>query len=85
MSWHLKLAQRARKALVKFPAKDRARILDALEEMSRNPFSGDIVQLKAERASWRRRVGNYRILFDVYPEQFTVEVVDIVRRTSVTY
>jgi len=54
--------------------------------MRDNPFSGDIVRLHApERSAWRRRVGSYRIFFDVYPDRQVVDVVDIDRRTSSTY
>jgi mRNA-degrading endonuclease RelE of RelBE toxin-antitoxin system len=52
--------------------------------MQQNPFSGDILRLTSERATWRRRVGSYRIFFDVYPEQQHIDVVDIERRTSST-
>jgi mRNA-degrading endonuclease RelE of RelBE toxin-antitoxin system len=38
-----------------------------------------------ERAAWRRRVGNYRIFFDLYPDQLMVDVIEILRRTSKTY
>jgi len=53
--------------------------------MEENPFSGDIVRLKAQPAGWRRRVGSYRIFFDIYPEHFLVVVNGIERRTSKTY
>jgi mRNA-degrading endonuclease RelE of RelBE toxin-antitoxin system len=52
--------------------------------MQQNPFSGDRVRLKSERATWRRCVGAYRIFF-VYPETRVLDVVDIERRTSHTY
>jgi mRNA-degrading endonuclease RelE of RelBE toxin-antitoxin system len=50
--------------------------------MQDNPFSGDVVRLTAERSTWRRRVGDYRIFFDVHPEARLVDIVDIARRTS---
>lgn len=53
--------------------------------MSVNPFKGDLARLKAERSAWRRRAGNYRIFFDVYPERLLIDVVEIDRRTSKTY
>jgi len=53
--------------------------------MERDPFSGDVVRLKAQPTAWRRRVGNWRILFDVEPAQRRVLVHDIARRTSTTY
>jgi hypothetical protein len=53
--------------------------------MQTNPFGGDLVKLKGEVATWRRRVGSYRIFFDVFPERLVVDVVEIARRTSTIY
>jgi mRNA-degrading endonuclease RelE of RelBE toxin-antitoxin system len=53
--------------------------------MQSNPFSGDLVRLIAQPAAWRRRVGSYRILFDVDYEQRSVAVTAVLRRTSTTY
>ena len=33
--------------------------------MGSDPFTGDIERLKDERAAFRRRVGDWRIFFDV--------------------
>lgn len=53
--------------------------------MEGNPLAGDIKRLKNERTAFRRRVGDWRIFFDVHPEQHLVEVVEIQRRTTTTY
>jgi len=67
------------------PAADRRRVLAALDAMEQDPFSGDIVRLTAQPVAWRRRVGDWRILFDVELEQHRLLVHDIVRGTSTTY
>ena len=85
MTWTLILANRARKEFARAPAKSQRLLRTALEEMTKNPFSGDIIRLTAERATWRRRVGSYRLFFDVDPGQRRVDIVDIARRTSTTY
>ena len=85
MKWELLLAGPATKALKRMPAADRRRVLAALDAMEQDPFSGDIVRLKAQPVAWRRRVGDWRILFDVELEQHRLLVHDIVRRTSTTY
>jgi hypothetical protein len=51
--------------------------------MSRNPLAGDVLKLTGERRAYRRRVGNWRILFDLSPG--LVEVRYIERRTTTTY
>jgi mRNA-degrading endonuclease RelE of RelBE toxin-antitoxin system len=53
--------------------------------MRADPFTGDVVHLKNAEAAYRRRVGDYRILFDVFRERRHVDVVAILRRTTTTY
>ena len=65
MAWELVLAGPAARALKRMPAAERRRVLAALDAMEQNPFSGDIVRLTAHPVAWRRRVGNWRLLFDI--------------------
>jgi len=81
--WRVNVAGPARKALKRFPMLDRERITAALGQMAADPFGGDVRKLGG--ASYRRRVGSYRIFFDVYPELRFVQVTAITRRTSTTY
>ena len=53
--------------------------------MGSDPLTGDIRRLKNERAAFRRRVGDWRIFFDVDPERRVVDVSSIERRTTTTY
>ena len=86
MTWTLVLAAAASKAITRAPATDQKRLLAALEAMQQDPFGGDLVRLQGSQpAAWRRRVGSWRILFDVYPDRQLVAVADILRRTSTTY
>jgi mRNA-degrading endonuclease RelE of RelBE toxin-antitoxin system len=85
MTWTIHIAKRAEKQLAKTPAKIRRLLLAALQEMQENPFSGDISRLTSQPSTWRRRVGAYRIFFDVYPDRHHIDVLDIARRTSTTY
>ena len=74
----------SRKGLRKLPGSDLDRILSTLAEMEVDPLAGDVVKLKGTD-SFRRRVGNYRIVFCVDGERVIVVVMDITRRTSTTY
>ena len=85
MSWTLRVAKRAAKSLQRVPARDRHRLVVALGEMRTDPFTGDIVRLQGEQHTWRRRVGSYRIFFEVDAEGLFIDVLDIVRRSSTTY
>ena len=84
MDWTVVLAGPARKSLKRIPTSDKTRILATLAEMQQNPFQGDIRKLQGLRG-FRRRVGDWRILFEVVPERRHVVVAAIERRTSTTY
>jgi mRNA-degrading endonuclease RelE of RelBE toxin-antitoxin system len=51
--------------------------------MGADPFSGDVKRL--ERSGWRRRLGNYRIFYDLDVGERLIVVTSIKRRTSTTY
>jgi mRNA-degrading endonuclease RelE of RelBE toxin-antitoxin system len=78
------LAGPARKSLKRIPASDKTRILSALAEMQQDPFQGDIRKLQG-LPGFRRRVGNWRVMFDLILEERRVVVAAIERRTSTTY
>ena len=84
MSWAVAVSNRARKNLKRVPAADQQRILAALEVMRADPLLGDIVKLAGQDA-FRRRVGNYRIIFGIDFKTLVVGILDIQRRTTTTY
>jgi mRNA interferase RelE/StbE len=83
--WRLLLTRPAQKDFRKLPLGDQRRVSRALQAMEADPFSGDIVRLKGQPTAWRRRVGNYRIIYDLHLEDRLVVVSGILRRTSTTY
>lgn len=58
--------------------------MTALDAMQSDPLAGDVVKLAGQDA-FRRRVGNYRIIFGIDFKAFVVGVLDIQRRTTTTY
>ena len=84
MIWTIGVSNRAQKNLKRVPVADRERIMAAIDTMHANPLSGDVMKLKGQDA-FRRRVGNYRIIFRLDFTAFAVGIVDIERRTTTTY
>jgi len=84
MQWTVLLAGPAKKSLDRVPASDRKRILGALDEMQHDPFRGDVRKLRG-LPGMRRRVGNWRIFFEIVAERREVVVTAVERRTSTTY
>jgi len=85
MTWSLQLAEPAQKDFRGLPRRDQERVKTALIAMERDPFLGDIKRLKGQPTAWRRRVGSYRIVYDLYFEQRLIVIAGILRRTSTTY
>ena len=84
-TWSVLVEARAHKIIERAPRPERERLRKALAEMQLDPFAGDVVRLKHERTAFRRRVGDWRIFFDVYHQEGLVKVPVIERRSSTTY
>jgi len=85
MSWAVIVDGYARKYLKRIPRKDADRLGEILRELAYNPYAGDIEKIEGEKDAWRRRVGAYRILYEVYDNKKLIYVSEIKRRTSSTY
>ena len=83
--WFVALAAPAQRALKRIPSPDRTRISNAIEQMTHDPLQGDVRKLHGGLEGFCRRVGNWRIFFDVYPNEHRVVITAIKRRTSTTY
>lgn len=84
MNWRVYIRQRAAKQLKKFPTQDIQRIEAGIDDIGEDPFSGDIQKLSGEN-SWRRRVGSYRIFYQIRSPEKMIYIYEIERRTSKTY
>ncbi len=73
----------ARKYLDALDAITRNRLVEAIREMSSDPFSGDVKKLSGHHLLYRKRVGNFRILFEVYERRLFVVIVDVASRGEV--
>jgi mRNA-degrading endonuclease RelE of RelBE toxin-antitoxin system len=84
-NWDIEVATNVFKAIKKFPRKDARVILEVIELLQNNPYAGDIQKLGGEEHTWRRRVGAYRISYELYPTRKLILVFEVKRRTSHTY
>ena len=85
MNWELHLRKRVKKHLLRFPKKDQIHIAAGLKELTTNPYSGDIEKISGEENVWRRRIGAYRIFYEIISQEKVIHVFRIERRTSKTY
>ena len=84
--WKLKIREKVWKNLAKFPQKDKERIVEVIEkEIILNPYLGDIEKMKGEENSWRRRIGVYRLFYEIITPEKVIYIFRVERRASKTY
>ena len=86
MTWRVKFTREAEKQLAKVHGRDFNRLVSAIDRLAIDPYAGDIKALRGyDGKSYRRRVGNWRIIYTIYTDEIVVEVEEITRRSSTTY
>jgi mRNA interferase RelE/StbE len=85
MPWALVITKPAARDLGRLSRQDLRRINSTFEAMRADPYSGDIKWLRGSEGALRRRVGVWRILFEVHQEARRVAILGVKRRTSTTY
>lgn len=84
-NWVLQIDESVHKFLSRIPQKDSERIVSVISGLPNNPFSGDIQKMKSEENVWRRRIGAYRIRYELIPKEKVIYVFLVERRVSSTY
>ena len=76
------LTKTAQKQLDKLPDQVADMLLDAIEMLADNPRPDGYKKLKG-RLGYRIRKGDYRIIYDIYDDVLTIEVVAIGHRRQI--
>ena len=84
-SWRVNVDPGVYKAIARFPHKDASRILVAFDDFITDPYRGDTIKLGGMERDWRRRIGSYRIFYEIYADLKRVEVYHVEHRGSKTY
>src|SRR3989338_7849932 len=66
-NWVLKIDPGVYKDLSKIPKDYARKILEAIENLPVNPYYGDTEKIKGERHLWRKRIGRYRLFYEIHP------------------
>jgi len=82
--YELRLDKQAAKYLKKIDKLTRKRLMDALMELAENPFADTSVKrLKGHTDTFRKRVGDFRIIFEVNQGDLVVLVLKIGSRGDI--
>ena len=73
----------AQKELRKLPATTIRKILDAVEHLAEQPFPPGVKKLVGTEQTYRVRVGDYRIVYDVLSSMLVIEIIRVGHRKDV--
>jgi mRNA interferase RelE/StbE len=82
MPYQILIRKTPQKQLDKLPDETAELLLDAIETLATNPRPSGCKKLKG-RSGYRIRKGDYRIIYDVYDNVLTVEVIAVGHRREI--
>ena len=87
MSWVCELSEDAAKDLRDLPKAIQKRVARVFTQMAADPFLGNVKTLQGKewKGVFRRRIGDYRILFTADRKKEAVHVLRILLRSGQTY
>ncbi|HVB94394.1 MAG TPA: type II toxin-antitoxin system RelE/ParE family toxin [Acidimicrobiales bacterium] len=82
-TYRVDIARRALKALATLPRRDQQRVRAALDLLAEQPRPPGCVALVGEAHAFRVRVGDFRIVYEVFDDRLVVQVIRIGRRRNI--
>lgn len=82
IEYEIRITKTAQKQLDKLPGSTAEILIAAILELSYNPRPTGCKKLKG-RDGYRIRRGNYRIIYDIYDQILTIEVIAIGHRKDI--
>lgn len=83
MSYRVELTTAAARQVRKLPRPARDRVIEAISGLREEPRPAAAKKLVGEQTAWRLRVGDYRVIYDVFDGVLLVTVVRAAHRREV--
>lgn len=83
MTYSVNFTAAAARQVKKLPRPARDRVLDAIDGLADSPRPHGAKKLVGEQTAWRIRIGDYRVIYDVFDAELTVSVVRATHRREV--
>ncbi len=79
-SFQIEWKQSALKELQKLPRQIIPRIVAAVGDLSQNPYPHGVRKLVGSERSHRIRVGEYRVIYEVFENKLVIEIIRVRHR-----
>ena len=85
MNWELQIPKRVARQLKRLPRKESERVVSVIQQFASSPYDGDVEKMSGTEDLWRRRVGSYRIKYEINITRKSIVIISVERRASHTY
>ena len=82
-SYQIEIKSSASKELEKLPRQIVSRVVAGIRELADNPYPQGVKKLAGFDRTFRVRVGDYRVLYNVYENRLVIEIIRIAHRKDV--
>ncbi len=82
MTYSVDFSKAARKQLKKLPSDVQERILFKINELAIEPRPNGVKKLQGEENSYRIRVGDYRVVYDIFDDVLLITVIRVKHRNQ---
>lgn len=83
MSYRVEFTSAAARQIRKLPRQARTRIFDSVDALAEDPRPHGARKLVGQQTAWRIRIGDYRVIYDVFDSELLVQIVRAAHRREV--
>ncbi|MDZ8070033.1 MAG: type II toxin-antitoxin system RelE/ParE family toxin [Nostoc sp. DedQUE08] len=83
MSYKVEISRGALKQLKKIPSELQERIQIKIDDLATEPRPNKVKKLKGKENAYRIRVGDYRVIYDIFDDILMVNVVEVGHRKNI--
>ena len=82
-SYLIEWRKSTKKDLRRIAARDVRSIVSAVSELASNPRPHGCTKMQGSDCAYRVRVGNYRVIYEIYDDRIAIEVIRVSHRSDV--
>lgn len=82
-NYSVEIARSAEKVLLKLPKQAVVKIMKRIVNLSSEPYPPDCRKLSGEDNVFRIRVGNYRIIYEIFEKKVVIVVLKVGHRKDI--
>lgn len=83
MTYEVRFTKPARKTFIKLSSELQNRIQAKIDDLAVEPRPNGVKKLKNSEVRYRIRIGNYRVIYDIFDNILIVSIVEIEHRSEV--